>query len=379
MVDTVGKTIKCRAAVAWEPKKPLVIEQIEVQPPKEGEVRIKMMYTAICHTDLFQVSGIDPKVKFPTVVGHEGAGVVESVGPGVESVRAGDHVIPLPLSQCRKCDICVDSKSNLCQKFLYFSENQQALYDGTTRFSCRGKPVYHFLGCSTFSEYTVTPEISVAKIDQSVPLDKAALLGCGVPTGYGSPIKGCPINAGSTVGVWGLGAVGLAVVMGARDMGAKNIVAIDVNPDRLKLARVFGATEFVNPKELNESLQQFLSKKFNGGLDYAFEATGNSEAMTQAFECSKMCIGKTCILGVSGQNVTISNGLLLQGRTVMGICVGGFKTRDDIPILAQKYQKGEILLDEFISWRCSLEQINEAWDKLQRGDGIRSIVAVSKE
>uniref|UniRef100_A0A183C2P9 ADH_N domain-containing protein n=1 Tax=Globodera pallida TaxID=36090 RepID=A0A183C2P9_GLOPA len=340
MADTVGKTIKCRAAVAWEPKKPLVIEQIEVQPPKEGE----MMYTAICHTDLFQVSGIDPKVKFPTVVGHEGAGVVESVGPGVESVRAGDHVIPLPLSQCRKCDICVDSKSNLCRKFMYFSENQQALYDGTTRFSCRGKPVYHFLGCSTFSEYTVTPEISVAKIDQSVPLDKAALLGCGVPTGYGSPIKGCPVNAGSTVGVWGLGAVGLAVVMGARDMGAKNIVAID--------------HEYLALLSFN-----FCPKNLT----------------TQAFECSKMCIGKTCILGVSGQNVTISNGLLLQGRTVMGICVGGFKTRDDIPMLAQKYQKGEILLDEFISWRCSLEQINEAWDKLQRGDGIRSIVAVSKE
>ncbi|KAL3074241.1 hypothetical protein niasHS_015071 [Heterodera schachtii] len=378
-METAGKTIKCRAAVAWEPKKPLVIEQIEVAPPKEGEVRIKIMFTAICHTDVFQVSGINPNVKFPTIVGHEGAGVVESVGPGVESVRAGDHVIPMPLCQCRKCEECADPRTNLCRKFLYFSENQQVLYDGTVRFSCHGQPIYHFLGCSTFSEYTVTPEIAVAKIDPSVPLDRAALLGCGFSTGYGSPIKGCPIEMGSTVGVWGMGAVGLAAVMGARDNGAKDIVAIDVNGERLKNAKTFGATELVNPKELDEPLPQFLSKKFNGGLDYAFEATGNAEAMTQAFESTKKCYGKTCILGVSGKDVTISNGLLLQGRTLMGICVGGFKTRDDIPILAQKYKDGHISLDEFISWRCSFEHINEAWDKLKRGEGIRSMIAMSKE
>ncbi|KAL3119574.1 hypothetical protein niasHT_010160 [Heterodera trifolii] len=379
MEDTAGKVITCHAAVAWEPNKPLAIEQIEVQPPKEGEVRIKMMYTAICHTDLFQVSGTDPDVKFPTIVGHEGAGVVESVGPGVESVRPGDHVIPVLLCQCRSCDICADPRANLCRKFLYNSDKQQVLYDGTTRFSCRGEQIYHFSGCSTFSEFTVCPEIAVAKIDPTVPLDKAALLGCGIATGYGSPVKGCPINEGSTVGVWGMGAVGLAVVMGARDKGAKRIVAIDVNPDRLKLAKMFGATDFVNPKELEEPLQQFLSKKFDGGLDYAFEATGKPEAITQAFESTKKCFGKTCILGVSGKDVSLSNGLLLQGRTVMGTFIGGLKTRDDIPILAEKYKDGKIQLDEFISWRCSLGQINEAWDKLQRGEGIRSMIAVSEE
>ncbi|KAL3086940.1 hypothetical protein niasHT_021804 [Heterodera trifolii] len=372
-------TITCRAAVAWEPKKPLVVEKVEVQPPKEGEVRIKVMFTAICDTDIYQLSGTDPRVKFPTIVGHEGAGVVESVGPGVQSVCAGDHVIPLPLCQCRECDVCADPTSNLCRKFLYFSENQQMLYDGTTRFSCRGQPIYHFIGCSTFSEYTVTPEIAVAKIDPSLPLDRMALLGCGVTTGYGSPIKGCPIRAGSTVGVWGMGAVGLAAVMGARDMGAKRIVAIDVNTDRLKAAKVFGATDLINPNELDESVPQFLTKKFDGGIDFAFEATGDAEAMAQAFESTKKCYGKTCILGLSSKEVPIPNGLLLQGRTLMGNTVGGFKTRDDVPMLAEKYKDGALQLDEFISWRCSLDQINEAWDKFQRGEGIRSMISVSNE
>ncbi|KAL3070732.1 hypothetical protein niasHT_036402 [Heterodera trifolii] len=347
MEDTAGKVITCHAAVAWEPNKPLAIEQIEVQPPKEGEVRIKASETKRRSSIglIYQVSGTDPDVKFPTIVGHEGAGVVESVGPGVESVRPGDHVIPVLLCQCRSCDICADPRANLCRKFLYNSDKQQVLYE----------------------------------IDPTVPLDKAALLGCGIATGYGSPVKGCPITEGSTVGVWGMGAVGLAVVMGARDKGAKRIVAIDVNPDRLKLAKMFGATDFVNPKELDEPLQQFLSKKFDGGLDYAFEATGIPEAITQAFESTKKCYGKTCILGVSGKDVSLSNGLLLQGRTVMGTFIGGLKTRDDIPTLAEKYRDGKIQLDEFISWRCSLGQINEAWDKLQRGEGIRSMIAVSEE
>uniref|UniRef100_A0A914HUR7 Uncharacterized protein n=1 Tax=Globodera rostochiensis TaxID=31243 RepID=A0A914HUR7_GLORO len=372
-MGSCGKIISCNAAVVWAPHKPMSVERIQVHPPDAGEIA----YAALCHTDyFFLMESRDQTVRFPIVLGHEGAGVVESVGAGVQSVSVGDHVVPCAFAQCRQCANCHDSKSNLCDKYFGMKNMQTMETDGQCRFECAGQKLFHFGRCSTFSEFTVVPEAQVCKIDSKMPLDRACLLGCGVPTGYGAPLNGCAVNVGDVVGVWGLGTIGLAAVMGAVEAGACHVVAVDPNEKRFKMAKELGATECVKPEE---GLQKYFFQKFNGGLDIAFEATGNIKAMRQAFECTKRGSGRTCIMGVTEQELNIPTSLLLQNRTIKGFIYGGWKCRDDVPMLAQKYTEGKLKLNEFASWQCSLSEINEAVGRIARGDGLRSIIKMGSE
>ncbi|KAI1720765.1 alcohol dehydrogenase groES-like domain-containing protein [Ditylenchus destructor] len=331
MSATAGQTIKCRAAVAWEPNKPLAIEEVEVEPPKRGEVRIKILFTAICHTDAYTLSGKDPEGIFPCILGHEAAGIVESVGEGVDHVAPGDHVIPLYVPQCRECDYCKNPKTNLCQA-IRVTQGQGVMPDGTSRFKCKGKQIAHFMGCSSFSEYTVVAGISVCRVDPKAPLDKVCLLGCGISTGYGAVLNTCKVEPGSTVAVWGLGAVGLSVIMGAKEAGAKRIVAIDLLPSKFETAKFFGATDCLNPKDApaDKSFQSYLVEKFDGGFDYTFECVGNVNLMRQALESAHKGWGVSCIIGVAGSGEEISTRpfQLVTGRTWKGTALGGWKTRD---------------------------------------------------
>ena len=375
-----GKKLSCRAAVAWAPNQPLSIETVEVAPPQPGEVRIRIHYTAICHTELFGLEGHDPTVQFPFIPGHEGAGIVESVGPGVTSVVAGDHVIPSPVAQCRKCANCLNPATNICDHFVFGTIFSQVMDDEKSRFTCKGKPVFHYIGLSTFSEYTVVREIAVCKISPKAPLDLVCLIGCGVTTGYGAPFNSCVVNAGSTAAVWGLGAIGLAAMLGCKARGAKHLVAVDINPERLKLASKFGATDFVNPNELPEgkTMVQFMREKYSGGVDFAFEATGNPTAMSQAVECIKRGVGQACILGVSDKSFQVS-GEILFGRTIRGCCVGGCKPRDKMPQLVEQFMAGELMLEEFVSWRYPLEEINKGIQHLVNSEGIRTVIKMTAD
>jgi len=382
----INKTINCRAAIAWEPNKPMVMEEIEVLPPKPGEVRIKILFTALCHTDLFTLSGQDPEGLFPTILGHEASGIVVDVGEGVESVEPGDHVIPCYIPQCRECEFCKNPKTNLCQK-IRTTQGRGVMPDGTSRFTCRGKPIFHFMGTSTFSEYTVCAEISVCKINISAPLDKMCLLGCGVSTGYGAVLNTCKVEPGSTVAVWGLGAVGLSVVMGAKVAGAKRIVAIDIVPAKLELAKKFGATDVLNANEVVSTatdsglpmpIQNYLVEKFNGGFDYTFECIGNVNTMRQAFESAHKGWGVSCVIGVAGQGQEISTRpfQLITGRTWKGTAFGGWKSRDDIPRLVQEYLDGKIMLDEFITDHSAFDGINAVVESMKAGKGLRTLIDV---
>lgn len=375
MSDTAGKPIKCRAAVAWEAGKPLSIEEVEVAPPKEGEVRIKIVATGVCHTDAGTLSGTDPEGKFPCILGHEGGGIVESVGPGVTTVEPGDHVVPLYVPQCKKCKFCLSPKTNLCQ-IIRVTQGRGQMPDGTTRFTCKGQDVVHFMGTSTFSEYTVVAEVSVAKVDKAAPLDKVCLLGCGISTGYGAVINTAKVEAGATCAVWGLGCVGLAVIMGCKAVGASKIIAIDINPDKEALAKEFGATDFVNPKKLDKTLQEVLSDMTDGGLDYTFECIGNIHTMRQALECCHKGWGVSTIIGVAGAGQEISTRpfQLVTGRVWKGTAFGGYKSRDSVPKLVDEYQAGRMKVDEFITHHVNFDQINEAFDLLHAGKSIRTIV-----
>lgn len=384
MSDTAGKVIKCRAAIAWEPNKPLSIEEIEVDPPQKGEVRIKVLYGALCHTDTFALTGRDPDCSFPVILGHEAAGVVESIGEGVTSVAPGDHVVPCFVPQCNECDYCKNPDTNLCTRIHYFigSKKSQLQADGTSRFRCKGQEILHFMGCSTFSEYTVCDDVSVAKVNPSAPLDKVCLLGCGINTGYGAPLNTCKVKPGSVCAVWGLGAVGLAAIMGCKYAGAKTIVGIDLLPEKFEFAKVFGATEFVCPKTdvpEGKTLQEFLKEKYNGGFDFTFEATGNIHAMRQAFESTQKAWGQSCILGVSDKEVCTHPAELILGRTWKGSTYGGWKSRDAIPMLTERYLRGEMKLDEFVSGRCDLADINQVFDNMSRGQGMRYVMTMAKQ
>lgn len=375
MSDTTGKPISCRAAVAWEAGKPLTIETVEVAPPKAGEVRIKIIATGVCHTDSHTLSGNDSEGKFPVILGHEGGGTVESVGEGVTRVKPGDHVIPLYIPQCGKCKFCKSPKTNLCST-IRSTQGQGVMPDGTSRFTCKGQTVYHFMGTSTFSEYTVVAEISVCKVDDNAPLEKVCLLGCGISTGYGAALNTAKVEAGSTTAVWGLGAVGLATVMGCKTAGASRIIGIDINPDKFPVAKEFGCTEFVNPKDHEKPIQQVLIEMTDGGLDYTFECIGNVKTMRAALEACHKGWGTSVIIGVAGAGQEISTRpfQLVTGRVWKGTAFGGWKSCDSVPKLVEDYLAGKVKVDEFITHTMPLDKINEAFDLMHAGKSIRAVV-----
>ncbi|OLY80627.1 Alcohol dehydrogenase class-3 [Smittium mucronatum] len=373
MSEHEGKPITCQAAVAWEPKAPLTIEQVIVDPPKAGEVRVRIDFTSICHTDAYTLSGQDPEGVFPCILGHEGAGVVESIGEGVTSVSVGDHVIPLYTPECRECKFCKSGKTNLCQK-IRDTQGRGVMPDGTTRFhsAATGKPIYHYMGTSTFSQYTVLPEISIAVINKSAPLDKICLLGCGIPTGFGAVTKTAKVEEGATIAVFGCGAIGLSVIQGAKYAKASKIIAIDLNSEKFKLAAQFGATDFVNPLDYpGTPIQQVIVDKFDGGVDYSFECSGgNTSVMRSALECCHKGWGESIIISVAGAGQEISTRpfMLVTGRVWKGSAFGGVKGRTDLPGFVEMYLDGQLKVDEFITHRMKLDEINTGF-KLQH-DGL---------
>lgn len=367
--------MKSRAAVAWEAGKPLSIEEVEVADPQAGEVRVRIVATGVCHTDAFTLSGADPEGLFPAILGHEGAGVVESVGPGVTLVKPGDHVIPLYTAECGECKFCRSGKTNLCGA-VRETQGRGVMPNGTSRFSLNGQPIHHYMGTSTFSEYTVLPEISLARIDPTAPLEKACLLGCGITTGIGAVLNTAKVEAGATVAVFGLGGIGLSVIQGAVMAGASRVIGIDTNPAKFVMARQMGATDCINPQEYAEPIQQVLIAITDGGVDYSFECIGNVQVMRQALECCHKGWGVATIIGVAGAGQEISTRpfQLVTGRVWKGSAFGGVKGRSQLPGYVDRYLKGEIRIDDYITHTFGLEDINRAFDLMHRGESIRSVI-----
>ncbi|KAI8919029.1 hypothetical protein PhCBS80983_g01857 [Powellomyces hirtus] len=378
-MSTEGKPIKCKAAIAWEAGKPLSIEEIEVAPPRKGEVRIKVHATGVCHTDAYTLSGKDPEGLFPVVFGHEGGGVVESIGEGVTSVAVGDHVIPLYIPECRECKFCTSGKTNLCS-VVRATQGQGLMPDGTTRFSCKDKQIYHYMGCSTFSEYTVVLEISLAKVDPVAPLDKVCLLGCGITTGYGAVTNTAKVEAGSSVVVFGLGGVGLSAIQGAKAVGAKRIIGVDTNPRKYAMATQMGATECINPKDFDKPIQQVLIDMTDGGPDYSFECVGSVDLMRAALECTHKGWGVSTIIGVAPAGAEISTRpfQLVTGRTWKGSAFGGVKGRSELPLLVKRYQDGELDIDSYVTHTFALDEINQAFEAMREGSCIRAVIQMQK-
>ncbi len=368
-------SMKSRAAVAWEPGKPLSIETIEVDPPKEGEVLLRIVASGVCHTDAFTLSGEDPEGLFPVILGHEGGAVVEEIGAGVSSVKPGDHVIPLYTPECRECDFCKSGKTNLCQA-IRVTQGQGIMPDGTSRFSQNGKMIHHYMGTSTFSEYTVVPEIAVAKINKDAPLDKVCLLGCGITTGIGAVLNTAKVEAGSTVAVFGLGGIGLSVVQGAVMAKASRIIAIDLNPAKYEMAKALGATDYLNPKEHDAPIQDVIVDLTNGGVDYSFECIGNVEVMRAALECCHKGWGESTIIGVAGAGREISTRpfQLVTGRVWRGTAFGGVKGRSELPGYVDNYLAGTLKVDEMVTHTMPIEEINHALHLMHAGESIRSVV-----
>ncbi|HAF55634.1 MAG TPA: S-(hydroxymethyl)glutathione dehydrogenase/class III alcohol dehydrogenase [Thauera sp.] len=368
-------TIKSRAAVAFGPNQPLQIVEVDVEPPKKGEVLVRIVATGVCHTDAFTLSGDDPEGIFPSILGHEGGGIVEAVGEGVTSLAVGDHVIPLYTAECRECKFCKSGKTNLCQA-VRATQGKGLMPDGTTRFSYQGQPIYHYMGTSTFSEYTVVPEISLAKIDKDAPLDKVCLLGCGVTTGIGAVLNTAKVEEGATVAIFGLGGIGLAAIIGAKMAKASRIIAIDINPAKFDIAKKLGATDFVNPKDYDKPIQDVIVELTDGGVDYSFECVGNVKLMRAALECCHKGWGESTIIGVAGAGQEISTRpfQLVTGRVWRGSAFGGVKGRTELPSYVQKAQKGEIPLDDFITHTMPLEDINKAFDLMHEGKSIRTVI-----
>ena len=367
--------MKSRAAVAWEAGKPLEIEEVEVAAPKKGEVMIRMAATGVCHTDAFTLSGDDPEGIFPSILGHEGGAVVVEVGPGVTSVAPGDHVIPLYTAECGQCKFCHSGKTNLCSS-VRETQGKGLMPDGTTRFSCNGKEVFHYMGTSTFSEYSIAAEVSLAKISKEAPLDKVCLLGCGVTTGIGAVLNTAKVEAGSTIAVFGLGGIGLSVVQGAGLAQAGRIIAVDTNPEKFDMAKLLGATDFVNPKDNDSPIQEVIVDMTDGGVDYSFECVGNVDLMRAALECCHKGWGDSIIIGVagSGQEISTRPFQLVTGRVWRGTAFGGVKGRSQLPGMVDQYMGGEIKLDEFITFTMGLEDINQAFDYMHEGKSIRSVI-----
>lgn len=367
--------MKSRAAVAFGPGKPLEIVEIDVAEPKAKEVLVKILYTSVCHTDAFTLSGEDPEGVFPAVLGHEGAGVVVAVGDEVTSVKPGDHVIPLYTPECGECEFCLSGKTNLCSA-VRETQGKGLMPDGTTRFSYNGEPIYHYMGTSTFSEYTVVNEINLVNIDKEAPLDKVALFGCGVTTGLGAVENTAKVEEGAVTAVFGLGAIGLAVIQGLKKAKAKRIIAIDMNPDKWELAKKMGATDFVNPSEHDRPIQEVLIEMTNGGVDYSFECIGNVEVMKAALEACHKGWGESIIIGVAGAGKEIHTRpfQLVTGRVWRGSAFGGVKGRTELPRMVEDFMNGEIDLDSFITHHLNFTDINEAFDLLHKGESIRTIL-----
>jgi S-(hydroxymethyl)glutathione dehydrogenase / alcohol dehydrogenase len=367
--------MQVRAAVAHQAGKPLSIETVELEGPKAGEVLVEIKATGICHTDEFTLSGADPEGLFPAILGHEGAGVVVDVGPGVKSVQKGDHVIPLYTPECRECEYCLNPKTNLCQA-IRSTQGQGLMPDGSSRFSMGGKPIHHYMGTSTFAQFTVLPEIAVAKIREDAPFDKVCYIGCGVTTGIGAVIWTAKVEPGSRCVVFGLGGIGLNVIQGLRLAGAEMIVGVDINPARRELAERFGMTHFVNPNEVEDDLVTYLVSLTKGGADYSFECVGNVKLMRQALECCHKGWGTSVIIGVAGagQEIATRPFQLVTGRNWRGSAFGGARGRTDVPRIVDWYMEGRIEIDPLITHLLPLERINEGFDLMHRGESIRSVV-----
>ena len=367
--------MKTRAAVAWEAGRPLSVEELDLQGPKAGEVLLRIVATGVCHTDAYTLSGEDPEGAFPAILGHEGGGVVEEVGAGVDSVKAGDHVIPLYTPECGECAFCTSGKTNLCQA-IRVTQGRGVMPDGTSRFSSDGKPILHFMGTSTFSEYTVLPAIAVAKVAREAPLEKICLLGCGITTGIGAVLNTAKVTPGATVAVFGLGGVGLSVIQGAVMAGAGRIIAVDINPDKEAFARQLGATDFVNPADHAAPVQEVIVELTGGGVDYSFEAVGNVELMRSALECCHKGWGESTIIGVAGagQEIATRPFQLVTGRVWRGSAFGGVKGRSELPGMVERYMAGEIEVDEMITHTMGLEDINRAFELMHEGQSIRSVI-----
>lgn len=373
------KFIKSRAAVAWGPNQPLKIEEVDVMLPRKGEVLVRIVASGVCHTDAFTLSGEDPEGVFPSILGHEGGGIVEMVGEGVTSVEVGDHVIPLYTAECGECKFCKSGKTNLCQA-VRATQGKGLMPDGTTRFYKDGQPIYHYMGCSTFSEYTVLPEISLAKVNKEAPLEEICLLGCGVTTGMGAVINTAKVKKGDTVAIFGLGGIGLSAIIGARMVGASRIIGIDINEKKFELAKQLGATDCINPQHFDKPIQEVIVEMTDGGVDFSFECIGNVNVMRQALECCHKGWGESVIIGVAGAGQEISTRpfQLVTGRVWRGSAFGGVKGRSQLPGIVEQYLAGEFGLQEFITHTMALDEINDAFDLMHAGESIRSVVHFDK-
>lgn len=367
--------IQSRAAVAWGPGKPLSIETVNVEGPKAGEVLVRIVATGVCHTDAFTLSGEDPEGNWPAILGHEGGGIVEAVGEGVSSVAIGDHVIPLYTPECGECKFCLSGKTNLCQK-IRATQGQGLMPDGTSRFSIGGEMIRHYMGCSTFSEYTVLPEISLAKVNKDAPLEEVCLLGCGVTTGMGAVLNTAKVEPGSTVAIFGAGGIGLSAVIGATMAKASRIIVIDINDRKFDLARKLGATDCINPKDYDRPIQHVIVDLTNGGVDYSFECIGNVDVMRSALECCHKGWGESVIIGVAGagQEIRTRPFQLVTGRVWRGSAFGGVKGRSQLPGIVEDYLAGKFPLNDFITHTMPLEDINRAFDLMHQGESIRSVI-----
>ena len=368
--------MKTRAAVAWKAGEPLTIETIDIEGPKAGEVLVEVMATGICHTDAFTLSGADPEGIFPAILGHEGAGIVREVGPGVTSVKVGDHVIPLYTPECRQCKTCLSRRSNLCTS-IRATQGKGLMPDGTSRFRCDGDPVFHYMGCSTFANFTVLPEIAVAKVREDAPFDKICYIGCGVTTGIGAVIYTAKVWPGANVVVFGLGGIGLNVIQGARMVGADKIIGVDLNPEKRAMAEKFGMTHFINPDEVGrDKVVQAIVDLTDGGADFSFECIGNVHTMRQALECCHRGWGESIIIGVagSGQEISTRPFQLVTGRVWKGTAFGGARGRTDVPKIVDWYMEGKININDLITHTMPLDKINDAFDLMHEGKSIRSVV-----
>lgn len=364
-----------KAAVAWEPGKPLTLETVQLEGPKEGEVLVEIKATGVCHTDAFTLSGDDAEGLFPTILGHEGAGIVVEVGSGVKSLKPGDHVIPLYVPECRQCEYCLSFKTNLCQA-IRGTQGKGLMPDGSSRFSKNGQMIHHYMGTSTFSNYTVLPEIALAKIREDAPFDKVCYIGCGVTTGIGAVINTAKVEPGANVVVFGLGGIGLNVIQGAKMVGANQIIGVDINPAKKAMAEKFGMTHFVNPQEVEGDLVSYLVELTQGGADYSFECIGNVKVMRQALECCHKGWGISVIIGVAGAGQEISTRpfQLVTGRVWKGTAFGGAKGRTDVPKIVDWYMEGKINIDDLITHVMPIDRINEAFDLMHKGESIRTVV-----
>lgn len=377
--NTTGQIIRCKAAVAWEAGKPLVIEEVEVQPPQAMEVRVKILYTSLCHTDVYFWEAKGQTPLFPRIFGHEAGGIVESVGSGVTDLQPGDHVLPVFTGECKECAHCKSEESNMCDLLRIDTDRGVMLNDGKSRFSIKGKPIYHFVGTSTFSEYTVVHVGCLAKINPNAPLDKVCILSCGISTGLGAALNVAKPKLGSSVAVFGLGAVGLAAAEGARIAGASRIIGVDLNSGRFNQAKHFGVTEFVNPKDHDKPVQEVITEMTGGGVDRSIECTGSINAMISAFECVHDGWGVAVLVGVPNKDDTFKTHPmnLLNGRTLKGTFFGNYKPRSDLPSVVEKYMNKEFDLEKFITHEVPFSEINKAFDYMLRGDSLRCIIRMA--